>query len=239
MRKICYSSEVYKLATADLAALPDADYSIKNMPSDDVILLIGKQKLWIDKQPRAIDMLLKGRAVVKQALADGKKYIPVRIAFETRMHPFDFISPLIRVLRYKYCFHGTGIYHISPLEIRRLGIERNFRTAENAYTFSNPKYQMPEAERQKLYNDLKFSMQTKGFDDRFPLDIMLCRNMGIQDTLNQGHHRMSIAVECNLSDVAVMFSAAGQSPQFLQFLFKGIARMNLSIKHLMTGIRQK
>lgn len=238
MRKICYSSEVYRLAAADLASLPDAVAAVKNMPSDEVILLIGKQKLWIDKQPRAVDMLLKGRNVVEQAVAAGKKYIPVRIAFESRIHPLDFISPLIRVLRYKYCFHGTGIYHISPLEIRRLGIERNFRTADNAYTFSNPKYQMPEDERKKLYNDLKSSMLAKGFDDRCPLDIMLCRNMGIQDTLNQGHHRMSIAVECNLPEVAVMFSAAGQSPLFLHLLFKWVARVNLRVKHFMTGIRK-
>ncbi len=71
-----------------------------------------------------------------------------------------------------------------------------------------------------MYQQLKDSMSTHGYDDRFPLDIMLCRNFGIQDTLNQGHHRMGVAIDCNIQRVSVMFSAAGQAPRFLHPLFR-------------------
>ena len=91
---------------------------------------------------------------------------------------------------------------------------------------------MPESERKKLYRQLADSMRRNGYDDRFPLDIMLCRNLGIQDTLNQGHHRMGVAIDCNIQRVSVMFSAAGQAPRFLHPFFKIIARFNLWFKHL-------
>ena len=46
------------------------------------------------------------------------------------------------------------------------------------------------------------------------------------------HHRMGVAIDCNIQRVSVMFSAAGQAPRFLHPFFKIIARFNLWFKHL-------
>ncbi|MBR1605240.1 MAG: hypothetical protein IJ660_03945 [Alphaproteobacteria bacterium] len=234
MNRICYSSEIYGLAVEDLISLPDSSVLPKNVPDDEVILLIGKRRLWYPDYPVTPDTLLKGRDAVKKAITAGDAYIPVRIAFENRIKAYDFISPLIRKLRYKYNLFSSNIYHIRPQEIREKGLERNLRTSANAYKFSNPKYQMSEAERQQTYEKLVKSMQEKGYDDRCPLDIMLCRNMGIKDTLNQGHHRMSVALECGIDRVSVEFCAAGQAPRFLHPLCRVIADFNLFIKHLLS-----
>ena len=88
-----------------------------------------------------------------------------------------------------------------------------------------------------MYQQLKDSMSTHGYDDRFPLDIMLCRNFGIQDTLNQGHHRMGVAIDCNIQRVSVMFSAAGQAPRFLHPLFRVTARFNLVVQTVISKMR--
>lgn len=237
MNKICYSSEVYNLAIEDIAILPDAKVKPSSMPDDEIIILIGKRRLWLNDIPVEPDTLLKGRDKVNSYLKEGREYIPVRVAFESRVKSYDFVSPIIRSLRYKYNLFSSNIYHMNPQEIRAKGIERNFRTAENAYRFSNPKYQMSDEERRKNYEWLKSSMQQNGFDDRFPLDIMLCRNMGIQDTLNQGHHRMSVALECGIKRIAVEFCAAGQAPQFLHPLCRLIATLNMKVKHLISRLR--
>ena len=118
---------------------------------------------------------------------------------------------------------------MNPMDIRHLKIERNIRTRKNAYIFSNPLYYFDANERKKRYDELYKSMQ-KGYDDNFPLDIMLLRMMGIKDTVNQGHHRMGIAVECKLPRVAVRFSAAGASPKILKPLLKIIANINITLK---------
>lgn len=233
MTHICFSSEIYHLDPKDLAVLADSDTNFTADCPDEVVLLIGEKDIYDDSKPVIYDTLLKGRELVEKAIAQNEPFIPVRIAFISRIGRWDFLSPLIRVLRYKYKAYSSNIYHIDPFEIRKLKIERSFRTPENAYQFSNPKYKMSESERKKMYNWLKNSMQTNGYDDRFPLDIMLCRNLGIQDTLNQGHHRMGVAIDCNIHRVSVMFSAAGQAPKFLHPLFRLIAKFNLWFKHIL------
>ena len=233
MTHICFSSEIYHLDPQDLIGLEDSNTHLTANCENDVVLLIGEKNLYDKTKPIICDTLLKGRDVIVKAVENNTPFIPVRIAFVSRIGRWDFLSPLIRVLRYKYKAYSSNIYHIDPFEIRKLKIERSFRTPENAYQFSNPKYQMSEAERIKLYTQLKESMQTKGYDDRFPLDIMLCRNLGIQDTLNQGHHRMGVAIDCNIHRVSVMFSAAGQAPKFLHPLFRLIAKFNLWFKHIL------
>ena len=207
MPNICYSSETYHLDPQDLFILKDSSLSDEVNVSDEVVLLIGHNPIWIDKSTGTPDTLLKGRAALEKAVADKVPYVPVRIAFIPKISRFDFISPLIRVLRYKHKFYSSNIYHIDPFEIRSKKIERNFRSQANAYQFSNPKYKMDEAQRVSMYEKLKESMLTNGYNDRYPIDIMLCRILGVQDTLNQGHHRMGVAIDCNIHRIAVVFSA--------------------------------
>lgn len=230
MSCICYSSEIYHLDPNDLISLKDSNIKDKVNVSDEVILLIGHNPIWIDKSTGTPDTLLRGREAVKKAIEENKAFIPVRIAFVPKISRFDFLSPLIRVLRYKHKFYSSRIYHIDPFEIREKKIERNFRTQENAYKFTNSKHKIAKAQRKDMYAKLKESMLTNGYDDRFPIDIMLCRILGVQDTLNQGHHRIGVVIDCNIHRIAVMFSAVGQAPRFLRPLFKILAKFLLSLK---------
>ena len=89
---------------------------------------------------------------------------------------------------------------------------------------------MDKEQRLSMYEKLKESMLTNGYNDRFPIDIMLCRILGVQDTLNQGHHRMGVAIDCNIHRIAVVFSAVGQAPRPLRPLFRIMARLALIFK---------
>lgn len=223
MTELCLSSELYKIEIADIAQLDDGIAKRGQKFKDKVVVLIG------DSENNQKDVLLKGRAAVDKALKEGTTHIAVRFAFVSKMKKYDFISPFVKALRSHYKIYSSNIYHIDPLEIRRIKIERNIRTKENAYVFSNPLFYYNEQERKKQYRELYNSMK-KGYDDNFPLDVMLLRMMGIKDTVNQGHHRMGIAVECKLPRVAIQFSAAGQAPRLLQPLLKIIANININIK---------
>lgn len=207
MYNVCLSSEIYRLAPEDLLVLPDAPAEKKDSHlHDDVVILIG------DEKKQLSDTLLKGREAAERAIAEKQSFIPVRIAFEPRTGKFDFLSPLIRSLRYKHKSFSPNIYHTDPFDIRRLKIERSFRTRENAYTFTKKKNRLAENMRSRLYEELYNSMKEKGFDDRFPIEIMLCRSLGVQDTVDQGHHRMSVAIDCGLPRISVRFGAAGKAP---------------------------
>lgn len=230
MCNICYSSETYNLDPQDIYILKDSDIDYKVNVKDEVIILIGYNPIWIDKPTGTPDTLLKGREVLEEAINNNVAYVPVRIAFMPKISKYNILAPLIRVLRYKHKFYSSNIYHIDPFEIREKKIERNFRSKDNAYVFTNPKYKMTEIDRSNMYERLFESMSKNGYDDRFPIDIMLCRNLGVQDTLNQGHHRMGVAIDCNIHRIALVFSAVGKAPRFLQPILKMFAKLNLLFK---------
>lgn len=223
MSEVCFSSEVYKIEPKDLIILEDSQAAnIKT--KDEVVVILN------DGEKNSKDRLLCGREWIEKAIAENKDFIPVRFAFVSKMHKWDFLSPFIRPLRNRYKIYSSNIYHINPLEVRRIKIERNIRNKENAYIFTNPKFRMDDKNlRNEQYDKLYESMQ-KGFDDRFPLDVMLLRMMGIKDTINQGHHRMGIAVQCNLPRVAIKFCAAGKAPNILHPILRIIAKININLK---------
>ncbi len=224
MHKLCLSSELYPVEPADIAILEDGPgEKYRHCLKDSIVVLIG------DRQAGQKDTLLTGREEVRCAIKNGAASIPVRFAFITKISGFALITVFIKRLRSRYKIFSSNIYHMDPQKIRNLKIERNIRTKENAYIFSNPRLYYDEEERNRQYNELYSSMQ-KGYDDNFPLDIMLLRMMGIKDTINQGHHRMGIAVECKLPRVAVRFSATGKAPDILKPILKIIADINITLK---------
>lgn len=223
MSNFCISSETYKLSTNDIAALADNELSARYTKRRKVVILLGDLEKGIN------DTLLCGRKIINKALKDHKPYVPAKIAFRTNIKRYDLITPFIKKLRGKYKIWSSNIYHIDPREIRRMKIERSFRNKNSAYTFSNPLYRYSEAERKKRYETLYESMK-KGYDDNYPIEIMLLRMLGIKDTVNNGHHRMGIALECKLPQVAVNFSAAGQAPHILRPILRIIANIAIRLK---------
>ena len=87
MRHICYSSEVYHLDPRDLAVLADSPKSCKADCADKVVILIGEKDIYDAQKPVIYDTLLKGRSLVEKAVADGRDFIPVRIAFSGHGFP--------------------------------------------------------------------------------------------------------------------------------------------------------
>lgn len=229
MARPVYSSEIYMLAAEDVLALPSSSQPEK-LPQnrDEIIILLGHNRKLEEKDSK--DVLLKGRAAAEKAVAEGKAFIPVRFAFIPGNRCFDLLSPLVRKLRYRIRYYGSNVYHIDPKYIRALKIERTIKTRENAYSFTNPKYRMTQQERDDEYNRIYNSVKENGFDDNEPVDIMLCRLMGAKDCVNNGHHRMGIALELGLEKIPVRFSAAGASPRFIRPVLKGLSAVNLELK---------
>lgn len=230
MPRLSFSSETYMINPKDLLCLdekPHASFTADKF-TDDVILLIGNNKNIGEKD--SPDTLLKGKALAEKAVQENTPYIPVRIAFEPRNKAFDFISPLIRVLRYRIRSYGSNVYHTSLEHLRSLNIERTIRTRDNAFSYEKKRYKMTVEAREEEYCYLFNSIKENGFMDEYPIDVMVCRTMGVQDTINQGHHRISIALDLHIDNVPVLFSAAGSVPRLLQPLFQKLAKTNWLIK---------
>ncbi len=192
------SSEVYPLQASDLINLPDADisYTDQDIP---VILLGGNSCV---KQ----DCLLAGRSKIQQAIKRKQKIISVRIAFSVPVK-IGAAFALLKIVRYKWKTNGTNTYHVAPEFLRASGLERIQRNASNAYQLTSRKHTFNPTQQRNRYQKLVQDMK-KGYDDKFPMRVMLCRTNGLKDTLDDGHHRLSICIDNHIPVVALRFCYA-------------------------------
>ena len=104
---------------------------------------------------------------------------------------------------------SSHVYHISPIHLRNLRVEvsggrRRRRERDNAYEGKEEVQGWTYEQRVERYDQLKESIKKNGFNEEYPLIIMLRREGG-QDKLFEGHHRLNIAIELGLATVPVRF----------------------------------
>ena len=98
---------------------------------------------------------------------------------------------------------SSKVYHISPLHLRNLEIEKDTRDRDNAYTGLLPEQvNLTREQKETKYDTLKESIRHKGFNEEFPI---LIKFMDGEDEIFQGHHRLNIAIELELPTVPVRF----------------------------------
>ena len=104
---------------------------------------------------------------------------------------------------------SSKIYHISPIYLRNLRIEvsggrRMRRERDNAYDGKEEVQGWTREQKEERYDTLKESIEKEGFNEEFPIVIMLRRENN-EDKLFEGHHRLNIAIELGLATVPVRF----------------------------------
>ena len=108
-------------------------------------------------------------------------------------------------MRRDYKVISSATYHISPEHLRSLRLELIKRTRDNAYTSHKECKHLTQEQRAEIYDALKAKIQTEGFNDEFPITVMLLRKDDKQDKILQGHHRLNMAIELALKTVPVRF----------------------------------
>ena len=187
---------MYPLAADDFAAVPDyagEPVADCDLPDDEVVLFIARG------EP---DSLIRGRDVVR-ASAGGT--VKVRIVFRPTVPKWNLPAAIVRVLRNRYRFRASGVYHIGARDVRGMGLERTIRQLDNPQRRGS-------RDRLASMERLKNSLISNGYDDARPIVVMLCRTGGRVDSLRQGHHRVSACLACGVERMAVTFDAAGAVP---------------------------
>ena len=104
---------------------------------------------------------------------------------------------------------SSKVYHISPIYLRNLRIEvsggrRMRRDRDNAYDGKEEVQGWTREQKERRYDTLKESIRQEGFNEEFPIVIMLRRENN-EDKLFEGHHRLNIAIELGLATIPVRF----------------------------------
>ncbi len=211
-----WSSLVYPLEAADFADVPDySDEPIpeRELPQDRVILLI---------RPGRPDALVRGREEIARH-AGG--VVDVRVVFEPSVARWNLLGSLVRVFRNRYRYHGTHVYHISAKAVRSMKLERAIRTVQNPHGRKG-------VDRVACMVRLAESLKQEGYRDDKPIVVMLCRSGGTEDSLRQGHHRVSACLACGVDRMAMEFSAAGVAPWQRWGVFPRVA----ALASVITGV---
>lgn len=191
------SSHLYPFYVSDCLQLADAPI---NIPSKgEVAILLG------NRERGTADTLLSGRTAL-QCMASNER-VNVRIYFPVEVNLHAFLS-LLKYFRKRNKTFGTGIYHVNPSFLRESSLERCQRTEANAYQLNHLKVEIdtPLAAYQRLSEQLK-----DGFDDRYPLTVMLHRVKRHIDSLDDGHHRLGLCIKHQLPHVGIQFCYASSS----------------------------
>ncbi len=203
MAQFGISSDIYHIKIKELLVLSDITLPIDLIrnANEPVILLIGQKKL---NKP---DQLALGRDKLILALSRGETHHPVQIIFEQRA-PHLSVLALLKPIRKKYLDHSTQSYEIFLRDIIDNHLERNIKSEETAYNYSERnKWSVPEDQRQSRFHQIDESFKNHGYDKKYPMAIMLCRGLGVKDKLHQGHHRMYFCRKYNIRYVQVRFLA--------------------------------
>ena len=104
---------------------------------------------------------------------------------------------------------SSNVYYISPMYLRNLGMERRGRGGigrhrDNAYDGKEETSHLTREQKEERYDTLKESIEKEGFNEEFPIVVMLRRENNA-DQIFQGHHRLNIAIELGLETVPVRF----------------------------------
>ncbi|MEG0341817.1 hypothetical protein ACK2M2_03075 [Acinetobacter sp. TY1] len=214
MSQLGFSSDIYHIKIEELLALNDATLA----PSayiyhDPVILLIGKESKNIP------DLLGCGRDILLEAQKQGLSHYPTRIVFEQRAPQLSVLG-LLKPIRKKYQDASFQSYEIRLSDIIDNHLERNLKTEETAYNYSERnKWGVPKDQRQDRFNKIDQSFRDHGYDKNHPMAIMLCRGLGVKDKLHQGHHRMFFCRKYNIEFVQVQFLATNSFTGHLNTFF--------------------
>ena len=219
MTALGFSSEYYHIKIEELLQLSDsnADLQLKNdhphIQTDAVILFIGKESKNI------ADSLFQGREVLRQAQQQGLTHFPTLIMFEQRAPQLGILA-LLKPIRKKYLDFSTQSYEIALSDIIDNHLERNLKTEETAYNYSDRnKWGVPKDQRQSRFHEIDLSFKEHGYDKNHPMAIMLCRGLGVKDKLHQGHHRMFFCRKYNIPYVQVQFLATNSFSGHLKTFF--------------------
>ena len=191
------SSHHYPFYVSDCLSLSDA--SVQFTPTDDVAILLGNCERGV------ADTLLCGREQLQRMNPADRVY--VRVYFPVAVNVSAFLS-LVKYFRKRNKVFGTGVYHVSPSFLRESKLERCQRTEENAYRLHHLKVDVdnPLSAYRRLSEQLK-----GGFDDHYPLTVMLHRVKRHIDSLDDGHHRLGLCIKHQLPHVGIKFCYASSS----------------------------
>ena len=152
--------------------------------------------------------------------ADNDDFIKTKVIYNDYHPIIGFFITLIKPLKRKFYVKNNTSFRVCFERLLEAKLTRGERNRENAYQWTNKKWQISKEEAVLRYNELYNSIKNNGYDEKNPMIVMINRKFGIKDQILQGHHRIGICKELGVKEANICFWLAPSSFDFLRFFCK-------------------
>ncbi len=208
MKKLVFSSENYFIKSEELKKL-ERQQGFENIGFSEVVVLLDEAN--------------GNKIIANFDVLDGAgddEFVKTRVAYYSFYPVVGFLISLIKPIKRKFYQRNSQSFTVLFDELLEAKLVRGERNRENAYQWTNKKWQISRDEANKRYNDLYNSLKKNGYDKNSPMFVMLNRKLGVKDQILQGHHRIGICKEIGLKTVNVAFWTAPKAFGFLKVFTK-------------------
>ncbi len=207
MKHLCNSSDVYFIKVKDLLELESADIKLPLCNDIDAAIMVDKNncKLCFGK-----DFLLS---------KDKDDFVKTRVFYYSYPPFIGFLINFVRSLKRKSWVVNDKSFRVLFDKLVEAKLTRCDRTRENAYQWTSKRWRMDRDTANKRYNDLYNSLKENGYDEKYPMIVLINRKYGVKDQIYQGHHRIGICKEVGIKEVNICFGLNPMSFSFLRYFF--------------------
>ena len=208
---LSFSSEDYFIKAKDLKELEKK--SITNKQIDKIakncaVLYIDTTGIY----------LAKGDELLTSSSNDD--FIKTSICYYTFLPLIGFFINLIKPIKRKFYIKNNQSFRVRFDKLLEANLLRGIRNRDNAYQWTNKRWQISKDEAKKRYEDLYNSIKANGYDPKSPMIVMINRKFGVKDQILQGHHRVGICQELDIKEVNICFWTTPCSFKLLNFFTK-------------------
>ncbi len=204
MCKLAFSSEFYYIKSDELKKMEKLQ-GFENIEFSEVVILLDEENG---------NKIIANSHILENVNDD--EFVKTRIAYRSFNPLVGFFITLIKPIKRKFYTRNEQSFTVLFDKFLEANLTRGERNRENAYQWTNKKWQISRDEANKRYNDLYNSLKKNGYDKNSPMFVMLNRKLGVKDQILQGHHRIGICKEIGLKTVNIAFWTAPKAFDFLK-----------------------
>ena len=208
MCKLAFSSEVYYIKSQELKELEKLS-GYENVKASEVVILLDEEN----------GNKVIANSHILESVSDDE-FVKTRVAYRSFNPLVGFFITLIKPIKRKFYTQNKQSFTVLFDKLLEAKLTRGERNRENAYQWTNKKWQISKEEANKRFNSLYNSLKKNGYDKRSPMFVMLNRKLGVKDQILQGHHRIGICKEIGLKTVNIAFWTAPKAFDILKIFTK-------------------
>lgn len=197
MKVLCFSSNYYFIKVCDLLKLESVKIDkCRDVNDCEAVILVDENSC---KICMGHDLLLA---------KNSDDFVKTKVAYYSYPAFIGFFITLIKPIKRKLYVKNNQSFRVRFDKLLEANLTRGERNRENAYQWTNKKWQISKEEANKRYNDLYNSLKTHGYSEKSPMIVMINRKFGVKDQILQGHHRIGICKEVGIKEVNICFWTA-------------------------------